>query len=96
MKKLTLLALLICTFSAPVFAYDDEDADRYNPWSNSYESPFDKPKDRGPYYEDPVRKEDRVKTIRPSAADRRANDTYGYQRGRSPSGGEFISRSLRD
>ena len=91
--------MVIGTFSsASALAWDDDDkrAKRRDPWSNSYESPFDKPKDRGPFYEDPIKKEDRVKFDGPSAAHRKANDTYGYRSGRPPSGGEVISRSLRE
>lgn len=83
--------------SAPCFAYDDEeDADRHNPWSRSYESPYDKMRqeNRSPFYEESLRRDDRNKVEEPK---RDRSDDYSYNNARKPmTGGEVISNMLRE
>lgn len=78
----------LCTLPviSPALAGDDDPADWY---SSRYENPFDKPKDRGPYYERKLRAEDRVKTIQP----RRGYNIFEPGR-KQKSAGESISELL--
>ncbi len=97
MKKIILAALVSCVFSAPAFAFGDEDEENNtNPWSSSYESPYDKMRkeNRGPFYEDSIRREDRIKVDAPK---RDRSDNYSYDNKRKAmSGGEVISNMLRE
>ncbi len=64
MKFYVLLLLLL--LSAPAMAQDSSSYDPYDNWDKNYDNPFDKPdRKSSPYYEDPIPKEDRVRTIKP-------------------------------
>lgn len=99
MKQFILLACAAILMTAlPAFAWDDDDDDdgwgRRDSRPSYYDNPFDKPKDRGPWYEERVRKEDRVRTYAPSRS--KTFDPYdSFSSGKAPERGSASHGVLR-
>ena len=75
-KKLFMIFMFVA--ATPAFAQIEDEQDPSDLWGSSYESPFDKPKDRGLFFEDPASREDRIKIDRPSQPASQLDYDQGY------------------